>query len=74
MDLKIRLSGEHAESWITHCMPKILSHDWNNQRVGVYHFEPIAYFVENKKVAQLSMYRTKSLRVAFISATMKFPE
>jgi hypothetical protein len=68
-DIKIRLSGEHAESWIEYYLPKILGFDWKNQPLGVYQFKTIASFNKNKNnIAQLSLYRTKTQRVAYISA------
>jgi len=69
IDIKIRLSGEHAESWIEYYLPKILGFDWKNQPLGVYNFEPVGTFNKNDKlIAQLSLYRTKTQRVAYISA------
>jgi len=68
-DIKIRLSGEHAESWIEYYIPTILSFDWKNQPLGVYQFKAIGSFDKNKtRIAQLSLYRTKTQRVAYISA------
>jgi len=69
IDIKIRLSGEHAESWIEYYLPKILGFDWKNQPLGVHKFNTISSS-DNKgnQLAQLSLYRTKTQRVAYISA------
>jgi len=74
IDLKIRLSGEHAQSWIDYYLSRILAHDWESQAIGVHNFAAIsALDCKDKRLAQLSLYRTKTQRVAYICADVKCP-
>lgn len=72
-DIKIRFSGEHAETWLKHCIPHMLEFDWGKQAIGARQFHALGFLVNGKKVAQVAFYKTKTLRVVFISAKEEFP-
>ena len=73
-DLKIRFADDVSETWLERFLPEILKFEWKEQPIGINQFKSFAGIRahDNKKLAQLSFYRTKTQRVVFISAKEAF--
>lgn len=77
-DLKIRFSNEISESWLFYWINEIHNFDWSKRPIGKSKVYLLRFFKKeddnNKLLCHCYLYRTKTQRVVFISATEEFPK
>lgn len=74
--IKFRFASKDCETWFIYAVRQVVGpFDWSLiKNVGVRHFAARHIMKGKTKVCQVSLYKTKTLRVVYISCTEPYYE